>query len=103
MEWDFVAGDTGSKLVVTCKEQATKAVKNLTGASLKLKWKINDGTLSQPTMTITDAPNGIAEYQFASGELVAGMMEAAVEITDSGGLVTTQLTPFQFAVRAELT
>lgn len=101
---EFVAGDTGSKLIVTCKTNQDSVVIDLTGASLKLNFKIDSGTLKTPAMTITNLPgtDGKAEYQFISTDLVAGDMQAAAEITDSVGKIITQLVPFKFKVRAKL-
>ncbi|MCC7202439.1 MAG: BppU family phage baseplate upper protein [Nitrospirae bacterium] len=86
--YQFVAGDTGSKLKVTCKNDADNSIIDLTGATVKLKWKDSGGALQTKTMTVlTPATNGQAEYQFASGELFAGTMNFEVEITDAGSKV----------------
>ena len=100
---EFVAGDTGSKLVVTCKNNQDGSVFDLTGASLKLNFKIDSGATKTPAMTVLiPATDGKGEYTFISTDLVAGRMQAAAEITDSAGKIITQLVPFVFAVRAKL-
>ncbi len=101
--YQFVAGDTGSKLKVTCKNDSDSTVINLTGATVKLKWRGSGGTLQTKTMTIlTPATNGQAEYQFLTGELFAGTMDFEVEITDSGGKVIRCLDLISEKVRAAL-
>ncbi len=104
MAIEFVAGDTGSVYRVTCKNNQDGTVIDLTGASLKLNFKIDGGTLKTPAMTITNLPgtDGVAEYQFVSGDLVAGRMQAAAEITDSTAKVITELEPLVATVRAKL-
>ncbi len=87
----FVSGDTGSKLEVTCKDDDTGAVIILTGATVKLKWLDVADALQTKTMTITDAVNGVADYQFLADELFGTQMKFEVEITDSGGKVLHNL------------
>ena len=41
-------------------------------------------------MAVTDAANGVAEYQFASGDLnVDGIFDYEIQVTDSGGKIVT--------------
>lgn len=101
--YQFVAGDTGSKLKVTCKNDADNTAINLTGATLKLKWKNSGGVLVSQTMTITSAATGVAEYQFLTGELFAGTMDFEVEITDAGGKIIRCLDLISEKIRAALT
>lgn len=101
--YQFVAGDTGSKLRVTCKNDSDNTVIDLTDATVKLKWKDSSGTLQSKTMTIiSPATNGIAEYQFASGELYSGTMSFEIEITDAGGKIIKSLDYIVERVRAGL-
>lgn len=103
MAYELVASDTGSKLVVTCKDNDTKAVIDLTGATVKLKYSISGGALQTKTMTVqTPATNGKAEYQFLAGELSAGAMQAEVEITDATGKIITSLDLLTIPIRARL-
>lgn len=101
--YQFVAGDTGSKLEVTCKNDADNSAINLTGATVKLKWKDSGGALQTKTMTITGAATGVAEYQFLTGELFAGTTDFEVEITDAGGKIIRCLDLLREKVRAALT
>lgn len=89
--YQFVAGDTGSKLEVTCKNDSDSTAINLTGSALELKWKGSNGVLVSKTMTITSAIAGIAEYQFLATELFAGAMNFEVEITDASGKIIRSL------------
>ncbi len=99
----FVSGDTGSKLEVTCKDDDTGVVINLTGAlSVKLKWDDAAGALQTKTMTVTDATNGVVEYVFLANELIAPQMKFEVEITDSAGLVLHVLDLIRERVREAL-
>jgi hypothetical protein len=101
MDYSFVAGDTDSVLTVTCKRADTGAVINLSAATVALSWRVDGGTLVTKSMTITDAPNGVCTYTFAVDELVAGIMQAEVEVTAAGKKVTS-VEPFSFTVRPRL-
>ena len=98
----FVSGDTGSKLEVTCKDDDTGVVINLTGSTVKLKWDDAAGVLQTKTMTITDAVNGIVEYQFLANELFPRQMKFEVEITDSGSKVLHSIELIRENVREVL-
>ncbi len=98
----FVSGDTGSKLEVTCKDDDTGVVINLTGATVRLKWLDAAEALQTKTMTITDAANGVVEYQFLANELIERQMKFEVEITDSGGNVLHSIELIRENVRAAL-
>ena len=98
----FVSGDTGSKLEVTCKDDDTGVVIDLTGSTVKLKWLDAAGALQTKTMTITDAVNGVVDYQFLATELISTQMKFEVEITDSGGKVLHSIELIREDVRAVL-
>lgn len=100
--YQFVSGDTGSKLQVTCKNDGDGSVINLTGATVKIKWKTAAGATVTKTMTVINAAGGIAEYQFASGELYEGWMNFEIEITDSSSKVIRNLSLLQEKVRGAL-
>lgn len=100
MAIEFTEGDTGSKFKPTCKNNSDGAIINLTGATIKLRYRISKGTLQEKTMTITNSPgtDGVVEYLFLTGELTPGAMEAHVEITKAGKLITS-LGPFKATIR----
>jgi hypothetical protein len=100
LDWSFVAGDTNSALVVTCKDKDGVAI-DITSATVTLKWSVDGATAVSKTMTVTDGPNGVASYTFATGELVAGIMKAEVRVTAAGKTVTS-VEPFTFTVRPAL-
>ncbi|MCI0488926.1 MAG: hypothetical protein L0229_20230 [Blastocatellia bacterium] len=102
MHMDLVAGDSGTTLVVTCKDKDSKAAINLNGKNVKVKWRANGGALQTKTMTVTDAAGGVAEYLFLTGELIKGILKGEVEITDSSGLVITQVEPFSLSIRSKI-
>ena len=84
----LVKNDTGRKLEVTLLDNGTAV--DLTGAAVALHYRIAGGTAKTATMTITDAANGVVEYQFGSGDLdAAGGFDYEVEVTDSGGKIST--------------
>lgn len=68
----------------------TRAVINLTGASVKFRYKIGSAAAVEQTATITDALLGLAEYWIQAAEwTVAGSLYWEWEITDSGGRIAT--------------
>ena len=99
---EFVANDTGSALVITAKKQSDRTVIVLTGSTVRLRYSISGATTQVKTMTITDAVNGVAQYQFLTGELIAGTMKGEIEITDSTSKITTSVVPFVVEVRAKI-
>ena len=97
---EFVESDTGSILRLTCKNNTDESVIDVTGATVVLRYKIDGGTLQTKAMTLQDATNGIVQVQFGAGELTPGELTGAAQITDSGGLVLTQLEPGKWPIRA---
>lgn len=100
--YDFVTGDTGSTLHVTCKDRDSGSPIALSGSTVRLKWKKADGTLATQVMTITDAPNGVAAYTFVAGELFSPKMRFEVEITDGTGKILTILNTIDVLVREQV-
>ena len=101
---DFVELDTGSTLLVICRNQATNGLIDLTGATVKLKYRLNGtGALQTKTMTV-NAPGtlGQAQYTFLVADLGADFENAEVEITDAGGLIVTSTDTFHLTVRAKV-
>lgn len=102
MAYEFVTGDTGSKIVITCTDSVLGTAINLAGATVKLHWITNAGVLANKTMTVTSAATGVCEYQFLTGEIEAPTMTFEVEITDSASKVITSLDPVVVSVRNQL-
>jgi BppU N-terminal domain len=102
MAFDFVTGDTGSRLVVTCLYNDTGLPINLTGTIVKLNYTSNSGTLYTRNMTVLDTVAGIAEYRFAAGELLAPVITAEVEVTDNMGVILTSLDVLSLSVRQQI-
>ena len=98
---DLVTGDTGSKLVTTCKDGSGAAI-DLTGATVMLHWEGEDGVLETRTMQIENLLGGVATYTFAAGEIFAPKMVFEVQITDSGGKITTCVDKITLTVREQI-
>lgn len=100
MASDLVAGDTGSKLRVTCIDAATKAKLDLTGKTVKLIWaRPSNGGAVVKTMSVVDAPNGVAEYQFAANEIEAPQMVFDVKVYNADATVLSSLNTLVEQVR----
>ena len=102
MAYSFVSGDTGSTLRVTCTNDSDSTAIDLTGCTLALRWKDSANVLQSKAMTIVTAASGIAEYNFAAGELFAPSMSFEVQITDATSKVIRSLNPIEVSVRAAL-
>lgn len=102
MAYDFVSGDTGSRLLVTCVYNDTGLPMNLSGASVKLNYITNTGAAYTKTMTILDAVAGTVEYRFTTIELNALSIEAEVQITDNAGGIVTSLDSMILTIRPQL-
>jgi hypothetical protein len=101
--FDFVALDTNSVVRVTIVNKQTRGVIDLTNATVLFIFSIDTGPTKSPTMTVlAPATAGIAEYQFVTGDLVAGTMSAAVQVTFADTTILSQLDSFTFQVRAKL-
>jgi hypothetical protein len=99
---DLVTGDTGSRLKWTLKDRATGNPIDLTGATVRIRWRGNDGVVVTKTATLFDAENGVISYQFQTGDIIAPKMAIEVEITDAAGKVNTSLDLTELTVREEL-
>lgn len=103
--YDLVAGDGGSRLRVTIKDQQSGDVIDLTGKAVKVRYAINGGTLQQRDMTVLNqtTSKGQAEYQFLAADLTAGG-ELKGEVRLQAGL-SDQLTTvdtFHLSIKAPL-
>ncbi len=101
--YDFVAGDTNSVVRVTIVNKQTRAVIDLTSATVLFIYTIDTGSTQSRTMTVlAPATAGVCEYQFVTGDLVAGTMIANIEVTFLDATILSQLDSFTFEVRAKL-
>lgn len=98
----FVENDTGSTLELTFIENSSGDAIDLALVIPKLRWRDTAGVLQERNMAVVDAPNGVAAYTFAAGELYAPKMtfEAAVETLD--GFSVTTVATFYETVRARI-
>jgi hypothetical protein len=85
---DFVAGNTGAKLRVQCLDVDTAEPIVLSGAAVDVRWRIAGRPAVTRSMTIVDQVEGLAEYEFDSGELVCGQLKADVVLTLPNGTLT---------------
>lgn len=99
--YDFVKGDTLSKLRVKFVDAASGEAIPLAGFTPKLAWKDKNGVLIDPlvTMAVVDAPNGVAEHQFLEDELFAGFMRFEPRLYDGTGKLVTSLNLITKRVR----
>ena len=93
IKYDFRKGDTLSTLEVEIKDKQTKQTILLDGThTAQLIWSIEGAASVSRAMTVlTGADDGKVSYQFLTGELIAGTMEAQIKITEisSGKIATT--------------
>lgn len=103
MGYELVAGDTGSKIVLTCRDNQTQAAIDLTGKIVHLRYRIDGGAMQTKTMAIQSPPTaGKAEYQFGSSDLTAGTFQGEIQIQPGAADQLTSLLPFALQVRAPL-
>ncbi len=98
----LVTTDTGSKIRVTCVDGDTNQPLDLTANLVNLRWQDALGTVVSRSMVVSDALNGVAEYQFTTGEIIAPRMRFEVEIEDAFGNVITSTEVLIVPVREKL-
>ena len=89
--YSFVADDDASTYRLTCRDNDTNAVLDLTNSTVELRWTDADGNVQTRNMTIENAAGGIVSYQFLEGELFAGVMGFEVAVLDAAGDELTSL------------
>lgn len=107
MGYELVSGDTGSKLVRTCRDNTTKQPLDLTGKTVQLRYKIDGGGLIVRAMVVqAPATAGKAEYQFGSSDLplvgTRGTLQGEIRINPGLPDQLTSVLPFSISVRAAL-
>lgn len=98
---DFVEGDTGAVLQVTCTDQATGAVINLTGSTVALKWEDKLGAVVSKAMTVSAPLTGVCTYQFGVDELYAPGMSFEVVITNGSAKTLSNVELIAVSVRTK--
>lgn len=98
----LVEGDTETALRVTLRYRGTSTPVPLAGATVTLRFRVDEGSPLERLMTILDADGGVVRYAFQSGELTPGTLsyEVLVISSDGGRLTTTDLKTL--VVRARL-
>jgi len=99
--FDFVSGDTGSSIVITCTDKVTGLPINLTGSTVALNWVGSSGTVVNKAMTVVSAAQGKASYHFLANELFAPKMSLEVVIS-TGADVVSNLDLIQLSVREQV-
>ena len=99
MAYTLVEGDTGVVWTVTITDDAVPPVAvNLTNCKVRMAWTVavadaagrySVSAKKTGTMTITDAVNGVATYQWKAGELSPGNMVIEVTVETSAGKFIT--------------
>lgn len=101
----LVVGDAGSVLRVHITDSETDEAIDLSGKTVKLRYRINGGTLIEKDMTVLDQTNqkGWTQYQFAPADLpAAGNLEGEIRVDPGGAGQLTSDETFHLAIRAEL-
>jgi hypothetical protein len=93
IKYDFRANDTLPVIRISIFDEQTKQIIPLFGThTANIVWSIDGAASVSRATTVLDTPNnGKVEYQFLTGELVAGTMIAQVQVTEiaSGKIATT--------------
>jgi len=104
--YKMVKGDTGPQIQVTLTDEDTGAAKDLTGGSVTLHFRAVGSTtvLFSRLLTLTDAANGVAVVQWASGDLdqTPGMYEGELEVELASGVIETIYDKLRFRIRDEI-
>ena len=103
--YELVASDAGSKLIVRCRDNETKDTIDLTGKTVQLRYALNGGATVQKTMTVLNqsANPGKAEYQFLTTDVTVGGALAG-EVRLQAGLADqiTAVDTFHISIKTPL-
>lgn len=84
----FKKGDTGDILEVTLEDESGAIpLQNVTDVKIKMQNTVTGNTVLNASMTVTDGPNGKAEYEWESGDPIetVGVYRTEFEILDGTG------------------
>lgn len=97
---DFVSGDIGSKLLISCRRRNGNPF-DLTNWTLKIKFRIGQTSFTK-TCTILDAAQGEAEYTYVAGELLEGMKYTEVQAEHGDGRIISSQNIAVIPVRGKV-
>jgi len=104
----LVQDDIGTQLKAVLTREDDGVAVNLTDATVRLKFRARGSTtvlftLSSITTSDEDKENGIAVFQFGSGNLAIdeGKYEGEIEATFDNGSIETVFEKLEFYVRAD--
>jgi hypothetical protein len=103
----LVQGDTRPALVCNITDNTTGTAINITGATVRLKFRAAGGTALTATVTgsVTDGPNGqVVFYPASAPEMLQGEpgdYEGEIEITFSDSQIQTVYDTLRFKVRED--
>lgn len=103
--YELVAGDSGAKLVVTCRDHETDEPIDLTGKTVHLRYSLNSGATLSRAMTVLPqaTQKGQADYQFAPADLtIGGSLEGEVRLQQGLADQLTAITRFHIPVKMPL-
>lgn len=84
----YVVGDT-PLLEITASDANGRI--NLTGTTVVVRFSIDGADVKTGAMTITDAPNGLAQYRFLTTDLdQAGHLTYEIRITSGSSVFTSR-------------
>ena len=104
---NLVQGDTGPQIKVTLTRSDTGNAQDVTGATIKLRFRKKRTTTVLATLTNAstsdEQSSGICLFNFASGDLDVdeGYYEGEVEVVFSSGTRETVYEIFDFYVRED--
>jgi hypothetical protein len=105
--FNLVKDDTAPQIKATITREDTGAVVNMSGGTVKLKFREKNSSTILFTLTASTAgdnlQNGIAIFVFGSGDLSVspGDYEGEIELTHSDGTVETIFELLKFLVRED--
>lgn len=103
--YDLVAGDGGTTLRVTIKDNLTQELIDLTGKTVKLRYSVNGATLQTRDMTALNqtTSKGQAEYLFLAADLsTAGELKGEVRLQHGLGDQLTTVDTFHLNIKSPL-
>jgi hypothetical protein len=101
----FIAGNTLPKIRVALRDQKTGLKVALDGIyTAAVTWSIDGAaSVSGAATVLTGANDGVIEYQFKAGELIAGTMQLQVTITEiATGFTSTTVNEIKKIIGASL-